>query len=164
MHSVASHQLVFFLSAALAHAFPPTPFADGVLLNLSSSRAPSCSWTLTAGAEFKNAISNLCLTAASPTTASGVIYLAACGGFNQSWTFVGADMDGGLMYIGANAQGQTCLTGVDPRDSPPSQIVLSACDFSPWQQLTSDNDGNGTLVLDSLPPFLGDLYVCSPTL
>ena len=145
-------------------AFPPTPFANGFLLNLTSACLPSCSWTLTTDAEFKNAASNLCLTASNPSSGSGVVYLSACGGMNQSWTWVGAEMDGGVMYIGGGAQGQMCLTGVDPSGDPPSATVLSACSFAPWQQMTSEDDGNGTLALENLPSARGNLYVCSPTL
>jgi hypothetical protein len=145
------------------NAFPPTPFADGVLLNLTSGpQSQSCSWTLTSDNLFHNDASHLCVTASNPSSASGVIYLTDCGRANQSWTWVGAEMDGGLMYIGENARGQQCLTGVDPRDDPPSAAVLSTCTFASWQQLTSDNDGNGSLSLNSLPGGHSELFVCSP--
>ena len=162
MRTITVASLVALLPTS--YAFPPTPFADGVLINLTASGAPSpsCSWTLTSDNYFHNDASHLCVTASNPSSASGVVYLTDCGRANQSWTWVGAEIDGGLMYIGAGSQGQQCLTGVDPNNNPLSDAVLSTCTFAPWQQLTSDNDGNGTLSLNNLPSGRSNLFVCSP--
>lgn len=157
--------IVMFLPM-LTQGFPPTPFEDGFLLNLTVSGGASCRFKNAQNGLLINDESQLCLTATDPSSANGVLYLADCGknkSFNK-WTWVGAEMDGGFMYVGPGAQGQQCLTGVDPRASPPSAAVLSTCAFAPWQQLTSENDGNGTLSLDNLPGGRGALYVCAPDL
>lgn len=155
--------LALATSAPTVAAFPPTPYADGVLVNLTCADSPFCSWSLSPAGVFSNAGSGLCLAAADAPDARGPVYLsrAACGNASQAWTWVGAEMDGGLMFIGPGARAQLCATGVEPRGSPPSALVLAACTFSPWQQLTSDADGNGTLSLGSVPG-RGTLFVCSP--
>jgi hypothetical protein len=151
--------------AARAAAFPPTPFADGVLANLTSGPpSPYCSWSLSPAGVFSNSGSGLCLAAADAPSARGAVFLsrAACANASQAWTWVGAEMDGGLMFVGAGAREQLCVTGVEPRASPPSQLVIAACAFAPWQQLTSDADGNGTLTLSNAPGHSSALFVCSP--
>jgi hypothetical protein len=155
---------VLALACSGATAFAPTPFADGVLANLTAGpRSPFCSWTLSPAGVFSNSGSGLCLAAADAPSARGPVYLsrAACGNASQAWTWVGAEMDGGLMFIGAGARGQLCVTGVDPRSSPLSELVLAVCAFGPWQQLTSDADGNGTLTLANVEG-RDPLFVCSP--
>ena len=150
---------------AAAAAFPPTPFSDGVLANLTAGPpSPFCAWTLSPAGVFSNLGSGLCLAAADAPSARGAVFLsrAACVNVSQAWTWVGAEMDGGLMFVGAGARGQLCITGVEPRSSPPSELVISACVFAPWQQLTSDADGNGTLSLSNVPGRSSALFVCSP--
>lgn len=157
-------RLAGFLALATTSAFAPTPFADGVLANLTAGpRSPFCTWALSNTGVFSNSGSGLCLAAADAPSARDAVYLsrAACGNASQAWTWVGAEMDGGLMFIGAGARGQLCVTGVDPRSSPPSELVLAVCAFAPWQQLTSDADGNGTLTLASIEG-RDPLFVCSP--
>jgi len=162
MRSLIVAALLTLLSS-LALDFPPTPFEDGVLLNLTLTGGASCRFTNTEDGLLINDKSQLCLTATDPSSSNCVLYLADCKNktFNK-WTWVGAEMDGGIMYVGPGAQGQQCLTGVDPRGSPASAAVLSTCTFAPWQQLTSENDGNGTLSLDNLPAGRGELFVCAP--
>ena len=157
--------LALAAAAATASAFPPTPFADGVLANLTDGPRSSayCSWALSPAGVFSNSGSGLCLAAADAPSAAGAVFLsrAACANASQAWAWVGAEMDGGLMFVGAGARGQLCVTGVEPRSRPASALVISACVFSPWQQLTSDADGNGTLTLSSVPG-RSALFVCSP--
>jgi hypothetical protein len=145
-------------------AFPPTPFKNGVLVNLTGGPrdSPFCSWTLTTAGALTNDGSRLCLTAFDASTPNRPVFLSSCNGDgSQLWTWVGAELDGALMYVGPNARGQECATGVDPLKGPPSQLTLAPCSFAPWQQLTSDSDGNGTLVLENLPN--GRYFVCSPS-
>jgi len=162
---VRAAQRVFLALASTAAAFAPTPFADGVLANLTAG-PPSlfCSWSLSPAGVLSNGGSGLCLAAADAPAARGAVYLsrAACANASQAWAWVGAEEDGGLMFVGAGARGQLCVTGVEPRADPPSALVLAACAFAPWQQLTSDADGNGTLSLANVPG-RGTLFVCSPS-
>lgn len=149
-----------------ASSFPPTPFANGVLVNLTSGPrgSPFCSWSLSASGAFANAGSGLCLAVFNAAVDGAPVYLSPCNASSgaQLWTWVGAEMDGGLMFVGSGARGQVCATGVDPLRSPPSQLTLAPCTFAPWQQLTSDSDGNGTLSLEDLPAARPPLFVCSP--
>lgn len=152
------------LAAASASAFPPTPFADGVLANLTGGPPSAfCSWSLSGAGVFSNSGSGLCLAAVDAPSAAGAVYLsrAACANASQAWTWVGAEMDGGLMFVGAGAREQLCVTGVEPRSRPASALVIAPCAFAPWQQLTSDADGNGTLALSNVPG-RSALFVCSP--
>ena len=153
-------------------AFPPTPFHGGVLANLSASSgagSASCTWTLSPSGRYSNAQSGLCLTVLGAGGLPGsAVYLAPCGAANvtahgqQSWTWVGAEMDGAIMFTG-ESRGQECVTGVDPASAPPSELVLAPCAFLAWQQVTSDADGNGTLSLQNLPAGAPPLFVCSPS-
>jgi hypothetical protein len=155
--SVAAAGFVRFVSSS-----PPTPFGDGFLLNLTATGAgappaPGFMWTLLNDGTF--VVNNgrgpaPCLTINGTQADVGVVlYAAPCLDVDpdsrQQFTWVGATMDGMVMYTGP-ARGQLCATGVDLARAPPSQLVLDICSFAPWQQFTSDNDGNGTLQLASL--------------
>ena len=159
------------LVARPAVAFAPTPYRDGVLVNLTAAGAgtPACTWGLTPDGLYSSAgAAGLCLTVAGAGGNRGsVVYLAPCGAANatasgqQSWAWVGAEMDGGILFAG-QARDEECITGVDPATGPPSQLVLAPCTFAPWQQLTSDADGNGTIALQDLPSG-PPLILCAPS-
>lgn len=144
----------------------PATTALCATLSEAGAGTPLCTWALSASGRYANAGSGLCLAVWGAGGAPGsAVVLAHCG-VNasrgvQDWTWVGAEMDGGLMFLG-EARDQECVTGVDPTVGPPSQLVLAPCAFTPWQQLTSDSDGNGTLSLSNLPGGAPPLYVCSP--
>jgi len=160
------------LAAAAAAPFPPTPFHGGVLANLSASSgagSAACTWALSPSGRYSNAQSGLCLTVLGAGGRRGsAVYLAPCGAANvtahgeQSWTWVGAEMDGAIMFTGESGD-EECVTGVDPASAPPSELVLAPCAFLAWQQVTSDADGNGTLSLQNLPAGAPTLFVCSPS-
>lgn len=158
----------FLLLLGGVRSFPPTPFLDGYLANFTEAGdtpGPFCTWANLPSGLLLNQGSGLCLRTVA-ASASTVYLTPHCNASDphQQWTWVGAEEDGSVMYAGADASAQLCLTGLAPLPPPPSALVLSPCAFLPWQQFTSDSDGNGTLSLRNLPGAQHDLYLCSPSL
>ena len=147
---------------ALNAAAAPTPFAGGLLLNLSACPAAAAAggtgarWRLTADGHLQSADNTTCVTVLACGTAPGALVFGyscvtdACG--NQLWQWRGPATGGQVVSREAGAGGM-CLAAAPSPDAPGGLLSLQPCQpGAPAQTWALDAAGGGALSLPLLTP------------